>query len=63
MSWSLRESPDALAAAATRVEKVTGIPMEHVDKDSWFSVVLRRSWSEWSTETFQRLPGRIRIAP
>ncbi len=41
MSWSLRESPDAVAVAASRVEGVTGIPMAHVEKDFWVTEVLR----------------------
>ena len=41
MSWSLRESPDALAAAAARVEQAAGIPMAHVEKDFWVTEVLR----------------------
>ena len=41
MSWPLRESPDAVAAAAARVEKVTGIPMAHIEKDFWVTEVLR----------------------
>ncbi len=41
MSWCLRHSPDAVAVAATRVEKVTGIPMAHVEKDFWVTEALR----------------------
>ena len=41
MSWSLRESPDAVAAAAAQVEEVTGIPMAHIEKDFWVTEVLR----------------------
>ena len=41
MSWSLRESPDALATAAARVEETTGIPMVHIEKDFWVTEVLR----------------------
>jgi predicted nucleotidyltransferase component of viral defense system len=41
MTWSLRESPEALATAAARVEEATGIPMIHVEKDFWVTEVLR----------------------
>ena len=41
MSWSLRDSPDAVAAAAARVEDATGVPMGHVEKDFWVTEVLR----------------------
>ncbi len=41
MSWSLRESPDTLAAAAAQVAKATGIPMAHIEKDFWVTEVLR----------------------
>ncbi len=41
MSWSLRDSPDALATAAARIEEATGIPMAHTEKDFWVTEVLR----------------------
>ena len=41
MSWSLRESPDTLAAAAAQVAKATGIPTAHIEKDFWVTEVLR----------------------
>lgn len=41
MSWSLREVPEAIAAAAERVESAIGIPMAHVEKDFWVTEVLR----------------------
>lgn len=41
MSWSLRGSPDAVAAAAARIETATGIPMVHIEKDFWVTEVLR----------------------
>lgn len=41
MTWSLLESPDALATAAARIEETTGIPMAHVEKDFWVTEVLR----------------------
>ncbi len=41
MTWSLRESPGAIAVAADRVEAATGIPMAHIEKDFWVTEVLR----------------------
>ena len=41
MTLSLRDSPDALAVAASRVAEASGIPMAHVEKDFWVTEVLR----------------------
>ena len=41
MTFAVRDAPDALAAAASRVASATGIPMAHVEKDFWVTEVLR----------------------
>ena len=41
MTLSLRDRPETLAAASSRVARATGIPMAHVEKDFWVTEVLR----------------------
>ena len=50
MTFALRDAPDALAVAASRVASATGIPMAHVEKDFWVTEVLR-GVATCSTET------------
>ena len=50
MTFAVRDAPDALTAAASRVASATGIPVAHVEKDFWVTEVLR-GVATCSTET------------